>query len=94
MNYQLHAVVQGRVQGVSFRHYTVMQAQDLGLAGWVRNRPDGSVETTAEGEKEQLDIFLDWLHIGSPAAQVTQVTVHWYPATGTFSSFETRYGYG
>ncbi|HLV34186.1 MAG TPA: acylphosphatase [Spirillospora sp.] len=94
MKYQLQAVVHGRVQGVSFRHYTMMQARNLGLTGWVRNEPDGTVRTVAEGEKDKLDTFLDWLHIGPPAAQVTRVEANWYPATDEFVDFDVRYGHG
>jgi acylphosphatase len=94
MPYQLHAVVHGRVQGVSFRHYTVLRARELGITGWVRNRPDGTVEVTAEGEKSQLNPFLDFLRSGPPAAHVTRVDLHWYDATGSFDSFDVRYGYG
>jgi acylphosphatase len=94
MNYQLRAVVHGRVQGVSFRHYTMMRARDLDLTGWVRNMPDHTVETVAEGEKEKLDIFLDWLHVGPSAAHVTRVDAHWSPATGAFTDFDVRFGYG
>ncbi len=94
MNEQLHAVVHGRVQGVSFRHYTVLKAQDLGLTGWVRNQSDGTVETVAEGEREKLDQFLSWLHSGPPSAHVTRVEAHWYTAAGRFAGFNVRYGYG
>lgn len=94
MNEQLHAVVHGRVQGVSFRYYTVLKAQELGLTGWVRNQSDGTVETVAEGEREKLDQFLSWLHIGPPAARVTRVEANWYTAGGTFSDFNVRHGYG
>jgi acylphosphatase len=52
---RIRAVVQGRVQGVFFRAYTQEEAQRLGLVGWVRNRPDGTVEAVAEGEAERID---------------------------------------
>lgn len=89
---QLRAVVHGRVQGVSFRHYTVLKARELGLTGWVRNLPDYTVETLAEGEKEALEQFLTWLHRGSPAARVLRVEAHWHPASGKFADFDVRYG--
>ena len=91
---QLHAVVHGRVQGVSFRYYTMMKAHQLGLTGWVRNQPDGTVETLAEGDRELLDAFLEFLNDGPPAARVTQVDAHWYPASGNFFTFDVRHGYG
>lgn len=94
MAQQLRAIVHGRVQGVSFRHYTVLKAADLGLTGWVRNLPDNTVETLAEGEKEQLDRFLAWLHVGPAAAHVTHVDAYWSPASGKFVDFHVRYGFG
>ena len=88
---RLSAIVAGRVQGVSFRYYTVLQAQELGITGWVRNLPDRTVEVCAEGVRAKLEELLKFLHSGSPAAQVTQVTVDWQTATGEFVGFKTRY---
>lgn len=65
----------GRVQGVFFRKYAQMTAQSLGLAGWVRNEPDGSVLAEIEGPAEKLELFVQWAHRGSPGAQVTRVEV-------------------
>jgi acylphosphatase len=86
-NQQLHAIVYGRVQGVSFRFYTVAQANTLGLTGWVRNLPDDTVEVVAEGGRPQLESLLTWLHQGSPGARVTSVDAEWRPATGAFREF-------
>ncbi len=94
MTEQLRAVVHGRVQGVGFRHYTVVKATELGLTGWVRNLSDGTVETLAESDKETLDRFLAWLHTGPSAAHVTQVEAHWSAANGKFADFIVRYGFG
>lgn len=66
--------VTGRVQGVGFRAATVRQAHLLGVTGWVRNAPDGSVEALIQGEPELVDQMLSWLHRGPPAAQVREVT--------------------
>lgn len=68
-------LVNGRVQGVFFREWTVQQALSLGLSGWVRNRRDGSVEVYAAGEADVLDVLVDRLHEGSPASQVDNVLV-------------------
>ncbi len=84
---RLSATVEGRVQGVSFRYYTVERAENLGLTGWVANRPDGRVETVAEGRREELDEFLAFLRQGPPAAYVSNVVVRWLDATGEFSGF-------
>ena len=88
---RLHAVVRGRVQGVSFRYYAITTAQRLGLTGWVANRWDGSVETVAEGAREALDGYLSFLHQGSPAAMVESVDAKYHPPTGEFTSFRVQY---
>jgi len=88
---RLHAVVHGRVQGVSFRYYTVGAAQRLGLTGWVANRRDGTVETVAEGPREALDEFLAFLHQGSPSAFVQRVDDKWETPSGEFKHFGARY---
>ncbi len=88
---QIHAVVHGRVQGVSFRHYTVQEALRLNVTGWVRNVSDGTVEVHAEGTRQQLEAFIAWLHIGSPHADVEEVTVIWGEASGNDDDFTVRY---
>jgi acylphosphatase len=88
---RLHAVVHGRVQGVNFRYYTIRTAQRLDLTGWVANRWDGAVETVAEGRREALDEFLQFLHRGSPSAMVQHVDVTWGTPTGQFRHFGVRY---
>jgi acylphosphatase len=69
----IHAIVHGHVQGVSFRYYAAKEAARLGLRGWVRNLPDGTVELKAEGDPAALDAFVSWLHHGPPAARVDHV---------------------
>lgn len=85
---RLHAIVRGHVQGVSFRYETLRKAFEIGVTGWVRNRPDGSVEVTAEGERAQLQRLLDFLHRGPPAARVSDVQTEWSTAVGNFERFE------
>jgi acylphosphatase len=89
---QLHAVIHGYVQGVSFRYHTQIQAQSLGLKGWVRNMLDGTVETVAVGDQNALDTFLQWLHHGPAAARVAQVDAEWSDTNPRFSGFEIRHG--
>jgi acylphosphatase len=62
--------VRGRVQGVFFRGATQEQARRLGVAGWVRNRADGSVEAVLEGAPEPVAALLAFLAQGPPAARV------------------------
>ena len=74
---QLRAIVTGRVQGVYFRGSTEEQARLLELAGWVRNRPDGTVEVLAQGPELQLQALLTFLHQGPPTARVSAVETEW-----------------
>ena len=67
--------ITGRVQGVAFRASTVTTARVLGLAGWVANRADGSVEAVAEGNEAGIAAFICWCHHGPPAARVDRVEV-------------------
>lgn len=70
-----HVLVSGRVQGVAFRWYTREKAQELGLAGWVKNLPDGRVEAWLEGEEGAVRAMLAWLAKGPQAARVKNVEV-------------------
>jgi len=65
--------VAGRVQGVFFRASTREQAQNLGVAGYARNLPDGRVEVLACGPASAVDRLRDWLRDGPPSARVTGV---------------------
>lgn len=69
-------IVSGRVQGVAYRASAQRKATELGLTGWVRNLPDGSVEACAVGTTAQLAAFEDWLWQGPRLAAVTAVTGH------------------
>lgn len=88
---RLHAIVHGRVQGVSFRAFTLDKARLRNLTGWVRNQSEGTVEVVAEGEKITLEEFLEELYVGPPGARVTHVDVTWETATGEFTDFQIRY---
>lgn len=65
----------GTVQGVGFRWAAREQAQSIGVAGWARNRADGSVEVEVEGDPERVERMLAWLRQGPPGSAVEQVTV-------------------
>jgi acylphosphatase len=77
-----HIIVHGRVQGVFYRANTQSAAQELRLAGWVRNRADGTVEIHAEGVKADVESLIEWCRKGPPAASVTGVTVEWVSPQG------------
>ena len=70
---QLHALVTGSVQGVNFRSATRSEAKRLGIAGWVRNNSDGSVEVLAMGTRDQLSGLRSRLQQGPRAARVDDV---------------------
>jgi len=84
----LHLRIHGLVQGVSYRWNLVQAARQHGVAGWVRNRHDGSVEAMVAGPQAALDELVAWARRGPPGARVDQVDVE--PAEGTFDGFEQR----
>jgi acylphosphatase len=88
---RLEAIVSGRVQGVSFRAYTMQEALRLGLVGWVANLLDGRVQVVAEGNRAVLEAFVAFLWQASPAARVDAVDVSWSSATGKFTDFRVRH---
>ncbi len=71
----VRVVVSGRVQGVGFRAAAQRQASLLGVAGWVRNLSDGSVEMHAEGDNDKVNEFLAWCRIGPSTARVDDMTM-------------------
>lgn len=90
---RLHAVVQGRVQGVGFRAFVLARASQLSLTGWVRNTSSGDVEVLAEGERQALEKFIADLMQGPRAAFVVNVEHDWLPATGEFTHFDVTRNY-
>ncbi len=83
----LQAIVYGHVQGVFYRAFASGQARELGLTGYVRNLPKGSVEVKAEGERSRLEELIDRLKTGPPGARVEKVATNWSEYTGSYSSF-------
>lgn len=67
--------ISGRVQGVSFRYYMRERAEQLGVLGWVRNEPDGTVTGHFEGPADAVDALVAWCHDGPRSARVTGVAV-------------------
>ena len=88
---RVNVVVSGRVQGVAFRAYTVDEARDLGVRGWVRNLPDGRVEAEAEGERSAVEALVAWCRHGPPAARVEAVQASWSAYRGDLGTFTTRH---
>ncbi len=70
---RLHAIVSGRVQGVGFRYFTQHVALGMRVTGFVRNRPDRTVEIEAQGEKAEVDRFFDQVRIGPHGSRVDDI---------------------
>lgn len=87
----VHIIVRGLVQGVGFRYFVLRRAQPLGLTGWVRNLPNGTVEIHAEGPESRLQQLLDLVASGPSGARVTEVEHFWTTATGAFTDFQVRF---
>ena len=87
---RLEATIRGRVQGVGYRAFALRVGSELGLDGWVANRPDGGVECVAEGPEGTLEQLLDALRSGPIAAVVDRIEVRWFPATGRLEGFVVR----
>jgi acylphosphatase len=81
------AIVSGNVQGVGFRFFASRAAREFGVTGWVRNLPDGSVETFAEGEEDAVARYLERLRQGPRGGRVTSLAAEESAPKG-FSSFE------
>ncbi|THB71822.1 MAG: acylphosphatase [Desulfobulbaceae bacterium] len=86
-----HATVSGRVQGVFFRDCTRKKAWELELTGWVKNLPNGNVETVFSGPADSVEKMKEWLHEGSPHARVDEVTFDKVNEPTPFSYFEIVY---
>ena len=79
---RVHVGISGRVQGVFFRATCARRASALGLAGWVRNASDGSVEAVFEGPAEDVDAIVAWCRTGPSRARVEDVRITEEPPTG------------
>ena len=88
MNTVLQLRIRGLVQGVGYRWAMAQAAQRLGVAGWVRNRHDGSVEAMVAGPRDAVDQLVAWARQGPPAAVVDGVDSQ--PGEGVFDSFDQR----
>ena len=85
-----HVYVLGQVQGVFFRDSTRERAEQLGLAGWVRNLPDGRVEVLFEGPSEKVREMVRWCEEGPSHAEVESVETEFEVSRGDLTGFEVR----
>ena len=91
MKKRYHVLISGHVQGVFFRANTCRQARALGLTGWVRNLPDGRVESVFEGNEKQAEEMLDWCNTGTPPARVDRVDANEEKIASCFTGFDILY---
>jgi acylphosphatase len=85
-----HLSITGRVQGVFFRAWSREQADELGVRGWIRNRPDGHVEAHVEGAEAAVEAMIERLRNGPPAAKVDGLRT-WDADLFDFEGFEVRH---
>ena len=91
MKRRVNVIISGIVQGVNFRRFTQLTAQQLGVYGWVRNLPDGRVEGCFEGEAEAVGSLLDWCRSGHPSGRVDHLAIREEHYAAEFSGFSIRY---
>ncbi len=91
MKARVHMLVSGEVQGVFFRSRTKYKAEQLGVKGWIRNLPDGRVESVLEGEADAVNSLVDFCRQGSRGALVKNVDLTWEDFVGEFGEFEIKY---
>ena len=82
--------IRGRVQGVGYRYALVAEAERLGIAGWVRNRTDGSVEALVQGDAQPVAALVAWARRGPPASRVDEVRVEPAGADEVLVGFQLR----
>ena len=84
-------IIHGRVQGVCFRLNTVRAATRIGVTGWVKNRPEGTVEAVFEGGNSELERIVEWCRVGDPPASVSEIELTREESTGEFPEFTITY---
>jgi len=87
----LNVVFAGTVQGVGFRRFVKNIADEMGVKGYVKNLPDGTVEVVAEGDEKLLEEFLKRIEVGPPLAEITHMAYEFINKEGGFEKFEIEY---
>ncbi len=88
---RVHIWVQGRVQAVGFRAHVEYYALQIGVFGWVRNIGWDTVETVAEGTREQVDRFIEMVKTGPTASRVDEARVEYESPTGRLDGFSVKH---
>lgn len=83
-------IISGFVQGVSFRYFTVQQAERCNVTGWVENLPSGDVQGCFEGEELDVHALIDWCRIGPRLSRVDRISIDQREYTGEFDGFRVR----
>jgi acylphosphatase len=91
MDVAAHIIVKGRVQGVSFRYFTIDKAIKLELDGWVRNLPNGDVEVWAEGDRGLVESLIEELKVGPRFAAVKDLQIEWEKPTYKEKGFNLKW---
>jgi acylphosphatase len=87
---RVHIWVKGRVQAVGFRAHVEYFALQIGVFGWVRNIGRNTVETVAEGTREQIDQFIEMVKTGPRSSRVDEARVEYEPTTGRLDGFYVK----
>ncbi|MGC9489754.1 MAG: acylphosphatase [Thermovirgaceae bacterium] len=82
--------ISGIVQGVGFRWRTLQKAKELGLKGWIRNRPDGDVDAVLQGDNEKIKAMIEWMERSPPHSLVQNIEVQWGKAEKLYADFMIR----
>lgn len=88
---QYEIKISGRVQGVGFRYFVNKKANELEIKGWVKNTRDGGVLVLAQGNKTNLETFIDYLRIGPSMSRVNQISKVEMKILNVFSDFAVKY---
>ena len=87
---QAEIKIEGRVQGVGYRYFAHQRALEFNLKGYTKNQRDGSVLVVAEGNKTDIETFIDWLKQGPPLARVDHIAISWFDKCVGFSEFRIK----
>ena len=90
MKVRAHVFLTGMVQGVFFRMNTRTHAKLKNVAGWIKNLPDGRVESMMEGEKDDVEALIEYLKEGPGGASVEDVDIIWEKPSHKYKEFEIK----